>query len=193
MPSLSYRRWRTARARSLDEIAEAHAVVGGPARGRRFATQQLNRAYAVLIASHFQGFCRDLHSECVDHILTVTAPPMAILPLLREDMVRGRQLDRGNAQPGSLGADFRRFGIDLWGELAHLHPDADQWKKRLELLNDWRNAIVHEDFTSPKLSGIMTLRLVVVRRWRVACARLARAMDEVARLKMLSLTGAPPW
>ena len=57
----------------LDEIAGADAAVGGAARGRRYATQQINRAYAVLLASEFQGFCRDLHSECVDHVLTVIA------------------------------------------------------------------------------------------------------------------------
>ena len=44
------------RARALDEMAEAHAAVGGTARGRRYTTQQLNQAYAVLLAAHFQGF-----------------------------------------------------------------------------------------------------------------------------------------
>lgn len=81
MPSYSYRLWRTKRTRSLDEIAQAHAVIGGPARGRRFATQQLNRAYAVLLASQFQGFCRDLHSECVDHVLSVVAAPLRVKSL----------------------------------------------------------------------------------------------------------------
>src|SRR5262249_19369869 len=41
--------------------------------GRRYATQQVNRAYAVLLASEFQGFCRDLYSECMDHVVA-TAP-----------------------------------------------------------------------------------------------------------------------
>ena len=76
MPSISYRRWRTICARALDEMAKAHVAVGGSARGRRYTTQQINQAYAVLLAAHFQGFCRDLHSECVDHILAVMAPPV---------------------------------------------------------------------------------------------------------------------
>src|SRR5205823_5921323 len=105
MPSISYRRWRKTRGRALDEIAQAHAAVGGTARGRRYAMQQINHAYVVLLAAHFQGFCRDLHSECVDHILDVCAPPGPLRPLLRAEMTRGRQLDRGNAQPSSLGAD----------------------------------------------------------------------------------------
>jgi hypothetical protein len=56
MPSTSYRHWRTVRASALDEIAHAHAAVGGTARGRRYTTQQINRAYAMLLASQFQGY-----------------------------------------------------------------------------------------------------------------------------------------
>ncbi len=55
MPSIAYRHWRTSRAKALDEIAHAHAAVGGTQRGRRYATQQINRAYAVMLASQFQG------------------------------------------------------------------------------------------------------------------------------------------
>ena len=193
MPSISYRLWRTVRTRALDEIAEAHVAVGGTARGRRYATQQINRAYAVLLASHFQGFCRDLHSECVDHLLLVIAPPASLKPLILEGMVRGRQLDRGNAQPSSLGADFSRLEMDLWESLGLLDAASVSWKKDLELLNEWRNAIVHQDFTSSKLAGIINLRLITVRRWRKSCSRLARAMDEVIRRDLLRLTGVSPW
>jgi len=48
---------------ALDEIEAAHASVGGTGPGRRYATQQINQAYALLIASQFQGFCHDLHTE----------------------------------------------------------------------------------------------------------------------------------
>ena len=34
-------------------------------------TQQINRAYAVLGASHFQGFVRDLHTESVDYLVAI--------------------------------------------------------------------------------------------------------------------------
>jgi hypothetical protein len=193
MPSISYRHWKSARARALDEIASAHAAVGGTARGRRYATQQINRAYAVLLASQFQGYCRDLHSECVDHLLCVIAPTQSLIPLIRAEMVRGRQLDRGNAQPSSLGADFGRLEIDLWVDLSLFDASSLSWKNDLDLLNDWRNAIVHQDFTSSKLGGIMNLRLITVRRWRRSCSRLARAMDEMVRRDMQRLTGVSPW
>jgi hypothetical protein len=66
MPSTSYRRWTTIRSSALDEIANAHSAVGGTGPGRRYATQQINQAYAVLLASQFQGFCRDLAHQDFD-------------------------------------------------------------------------------------------------------------------------------
>ena len=119
MPSTSYRRWTTARTSALNEIAQAHAAVGGTGRGRRYATQQINQAYAVLLASQFQGYCHDLHSECVDHVVATIAPPVALQLLVRAEFTRGRHLDRGNAQPASLGADFGRLGIDFWAEVVN--------------------------------------------------------------------------
>ena len=57
-PAISQRQWRTVRCSAIDEIAQAHVAVGGTARGRRYTTQQLNRSYAMLLASHFQGLER---------------------------------------------------------------------------------------------------------------------------------------
>ncbi len=162
--------------RSLDEIAQSHAAVSGTGRGRRFNTQQLNQAYAMLLAAQFQGFCRDLHSECVDHLVGAIPSPSAIRPLVRIEFTRDRKLDRGNAQPGSLGADFGRFGIDLGEEFESNDAQNAARMKLLEGLNHWRNAIAHQDFTDlKKLGGTTILRLERVRRWRGACKRLALA------------------
>jgi hypothetical protein len=193
MPSNSYRIWRTTRAAALDEIAEAHAAVGGPARGRRRATQQIKRAYAVLLAAEFQGFSRDLHTECVEHLLGVIAPPPVLRLLLRGELMRGRQLDRGNAQPSSLGADFGRLDLAFWPALLVHDANSTAWRADLEALNEWRNAIVHQDFTSTRLGGIINLRITQVRRWRASCRRLARAFDEVMCGHLLALTGVSPW
>lgn len=66
MPSESLIAWQGSRAAELDELEAALRAVGGIGRGRRHATQQLNQAYAVLLSSQFQGFCRDLHTEVSD-------------------------------------------------------------------------------------------------------------------------------
>src|SRR5262249_15718514 len=164
----------------------------GTARGRRVAAQQITQAYAMLLASQFQGFARDLHSESVDHFLAVIAPPAALRSLVRAEFTRNRQLDRGNAQPSSLGADFGRLGIDFWSEVKAFAPASAAWRDDLELLNEWRNAIAHEDFTSPKLAGATALPVAQVRRWRASCRQFARAADEVMRRHLQTLTGASP-
>jgi hypothetical protein len=71
MPSQAYRQWRASRANELDQLEAAHTLVGGTARGRRYTTQQINRAYAVLLASQFHGFARDLHTEAVIHLVGI--------------------------------------------------------------------------------------------------------------------------
>src|SRR4051794_1624106 len=107
MSSHSLSRWEVERSRAIDEIAFAHASVGGSGRGRRYATHQINQAYAVLLSSQFQGFCRDLHSECIDYIVAET--PIHLQIVLREQFLYGRKLDTGNPNPGNIGADFGRF------------------------------------------------------------------------------------
>ena len=79
MSSRSLIRWNAERREALDEIENAHAMVGGTERGRRYATQQINYAYVTLLSSHFQGFCRDLHSECVDHIVALVPAHIHVL------------------------------------------------------------------------------------------------------------------
>jgi hypothetical protein len=147
----------------------------------------------VLLASQFQGFGRDLHSECMDHLVAALAPPPALWPLVQAEFTRGRQLDRGNAQPASLGADFGRLGIDFWTEVESYDPRNRARKEDLEMLNEWRNAIAHQDFDPARLGGTTTLQLAQVQRWRVACQHLARAFDEVLRRRLQLLTGASPW
>lgn len=193
MPSVSFIEWRSTRARAPDEIARGSAAVGGIRRGRRFNTQQFNRAYAVMLAAQFQGFCRDLHSECIAQILGTIASPFAVRPLVEDEFYRNRQLDRGNAQTGSLGADFQRLGIDLWAEMRTLDPRTPGLMRLLDELNLWRNAIVHHDFDPQRLGGTTILRLNRVRRWRGTCHRLARAPDEVMRRHLVDLTGSAPW
>ena len=170
-------RWVTEHVPALDEIEAAHAGVGGQGPGRRYATQQVNHAYAVLLASRFQAFCRDLHSEVTDHMADA-APAGILRDVLRERLLDNRQLDRVNAQPGSIGSDFNRFGLNLWQALYALRAQNKERNGKLELLNTWRNAIAHQDFTD--LAG-ETLGLQDVQAFRSACSALVSAMDRVMR------------
>jgi hypothetical protein len=191
MPSISYQRWVTSRARALDGIAHARAGMIGTRTARPYAVQQVNQAYALLIASQFQGFCRDLHSECVDHLVAVIAPP-ALQALVRAEFTRSRKLDQGNAQPSNLAVDFGRFAVDFWAKVDQ-HPRSAGARSLLDELNRWRNAIAHQDFDPAKLGGRTTLQLARVRRWRAACGRLAKVFDAVLRRHLQTLTGNWPW
>lgn len=110
MPSVALRRWKTEGESRLDEIAAAHAAARRSRRGRRYATQEINHAYAVLLTSQFQRFCRDLHTEAVEHIVA-GVQPRAVQSVLRTRLLEARKLDRGNPNPSNLGSDFGRLGL----------------------------------------------------------------------------------
>ena len=191
MPSEALRVWRTDASRALDEMASAHAAVGGTGPGRRRATEQINHAYAVLLSSWFQRFCRELHTEAADR-LSAEVANTAIEVMAGLALVRDRKLDRGNPNPGNLGADFGRFGLAFWDAVsAHDARNADR-KRRLEELNRWRNAIAHQDF-DPAALGVMPLHLSRVRAWRSACDRMAESFDAVVFDHLRGILGVDPW
>src|SRR5438874_13698270 len=193
MPSLSLQKWFAERASTLNDIESAHRSVRGSGPGARAATQQINQAYAVLLLAQFQGYCRDLHSEAADHfVVTVTDPDLR--DMLRDNLLFGRKLDRGNPNPGNLGSDFNRFNLAFWSRVdAHRHQNATR-KSALEELNAWRNAIAHQDFLASMLkAGRPNLTLAQVQAWRKACDGLARSFDHVLHGHLQTLTGTAPW
>ena len=192
MTSVSLHVWRTVRRTELDEMEAAHRSVGGSGRGRRYATQQINQAYAVLLSSQFQGYCRDLHSECASYF--VQSVPAGILrTALRNVLVQHRKLNTGNPNPGNIGEDYNRFGISFWDEVKNLDMRNQARQNRIEELNAWRNAIAHHDFDPARLGGTTILRLQQVLRWRKACHSLAGAFDKVMRTHLHAVNGVSPW
>lgn len=192
MPSRSRQRWITDRLAALDELESAHKAVGGPGRGRRYATQQINQAYTVLLSSQFQGFCRELYAEAADHLVGHLAPPLPLMAVVREQFTVGLKLNHGNPSPGNLGADFGRLGFKLWNQLETHYPGTAARRHALVELNEWRNAIAHHDFDPTKLGGT-TVALATVRRWRAACNGLSTTLDAVVGAQIQSLVGAAPW
>ena len=191
MSSASLQLWKSERTVAIQEIQAAHASVGGTERGRRYATQQINQAYVMILSGQFQGFCRDLHTECVDYLTAATLPP-ALQGIVRGGFLRERRLDKGNPSPGK-GDDFNRLGLNFWNSV-NLHSGRNaQRQKHLEVLNAWRNAIAHQSFDPVKLSGKTLVNLVDVRQWNTACDSLALAFDSVMGKHLSYLLGAAPW
>ena len=147
--SLSLDNWQTDRSQRLDEIEAAHQSIGGTGPGRRFATQQVNRAYAVLLAARFQGYCTDLYDECAAAIVDVT--PIAIRALATINFSHRLAMARGNAGPENMGNDFQRLGVSLWQVLVAARRSNSDRKTKLSALNKWRNAIAHDDFDNVQI------------------------------------------
>ncbi|MHB1422587.1 MAG: hypothetical protein ACYC3I_05215 [Gemmataceae bacterium] len=191
MPSHSLIRWNGERADALNEIENAHAMVCGTERGRRYATQQIDYSYAALLSSHFQGFCRDLHSECIDYIVAIV--PVQLQDLLRAEFTWNRGLGRGNPHPVAIGSDFNRLGIDFWTEVYALDARNERRRESLQERIDWRNAIAHQDFDPVAPGGIPTLHLARVRGWRGAVNALARSFDQAMYNYLQAVVGTAPW
>jgi len=191
MSSNSLQRWKGERATALNEIEAAHTQVGGSQRGRRYATQQINRAYVVLLSSEFQGFGRDLYSECVDHI--VAAAPSHLRTLMRDQFFWGQPFGRGNPQASAIGSDFGRFGRPFWEDVYAQHAQNRRRKVMLDELMTWRNAIAHNDFDPDVFGPNPALHLRQVRRWRSALRGLSDGFDRVLRDHLTGILGGAPW
>jgi hypothetical protein len=192
MPSNALLIWNSDRAQKLDYMEDIHRRVGGSDRGRRFTTEQVNHTYVAVLSAEFQGFCRDLHDECSDHLVSAIANPNVRF-VTRDLFLRGRKLKHGNPNPSNLGEDFARFGLKLWGEVRSKYTHGQVWHDRLQALNGWRNAVAHQDFSPDNIGGLTTLTLSQVREWRRTCRGLANAFDRILRDHLTALTGHSPW
>jgi hypothetical protein len=193
MPSFSLQHWFAERAAALADMENAHRSVRGSGPGARAAALQINQAYTMLLSGQFQGFCRDLHEECAGFLVMPVAD-QDLRGMLWDNLVFGRRLDRGNPNPDNLGSDFDRLGLEFWTLVAADRPENPARRAVLKELNEWRNAIAHQDFSASMLrAGRPNLTLAQVRLWRKACDGLARSFDEVMRDHLRGLTGSPPW
>jgi hypothetical protein len=181
--------WDLEQRRELDRLEAAHGSVGGG----RSAVQHLSDAYIVLLAAHFQQFCRDLHTEAVKAVAASTPHG----DLVERALLLGRQLDRGNATPAAVGADYRRLDIQLWRALSRWDRRTQLRRRRLEQLNVWRNAVAHRDFrlSASALATVAgtTRSLAFAQSCRASCDVLARQFDGVVELSLWSRLGRPPW
>lgn len=185
--------WRGLRA----ELLDAHVRVGGTGPGRRYRTEQLNLALILRLAGEFQGFARDLHNEAVEVACLYMAgwnPVWA--EVIQEQLRRRRDLDRRNATPSTLAADFSRLGLDLWPALRSRDARDRLRHRHLDHLNRARNAIAHDDtggFQQLASEGVR-LDLATFRRWRAAADKIAAGMDVVVAEHLATTFETPiPW
>jgi hypothetical protein len=190
--------WTGPRTDRVRELQEAHRLVGGGSRGRRWRTGQLNRALVLCLAGEFQGYCRDLHDQAVDHFVQATSGNNPALAAVQRALVTSnRDLDRGNANPGNLGKDFGHFGLGLWDAVRTVEPTkGPAWNTSLASLNEARNAIAHAQ--DGRLAALATagfpIWLQTIKQWHTALDGLAATMDDVVADYLDGLLGTGrPW
>jgi hypothetical protein len=192
MASSALAKWQGTRAAELDGLEAVQHALRDAGSQRMATTQQVNRAWAMLLSSHFQGFCRDLHTEALDCLLEATRPEKW-QRALRRALLSNRALDRGNPHAGAIGHDFNGLGMALW----ELVDAADKRNRRrrdlLDELNRWRNAIAHQDFDPAALGGRTTVTVGMIRSWRAACDMLALSFDLVVGRYAAAITNTVPW
>jgi hypothetical protein len=180
MTSVALQTWRTQRLGHIDELLATHRLVRGVWPGRWRRTAAINAALVLRLAAEFQGFARDLHDEACEAFAERAAsanPVVKRVAVLR--LQEGRDLDRGNAHPGSLGRDFGRFGFDVWQALHQRDRRTHRHNRSLEQLNAARNALAHSD--GAKLAVLRANGCHVIlntfRRWHGDLDALAGNLD----------------
>lgn len=196
MPSESYNIWTTTRLPLITKLDDAHKAVRRNHVGRPHGVQYLNHAFTIAIASHFQAFCRDLHSECVDHLrgfVESSGVGQATIDVIFFSILLSRKLDSKNATSSSLGSDFGRFGFNFIPALKAQSKLNKQRLSHLDEMNAWRNAIAHQNFNNKKVDVSGYLTLSKVRTWHNACDKLTLSMDNLMKERLRSLTESDPW
>jgi hypothetical protein len=152
-------------------------------------------AYILLLAGHFQRYCRALHDEAVGIAAVHVRPPGAAVMV--DWLSANRRLDRGNAHAAALRDDFRWLGTDLWVELVRMDHRNRRRRTQLDQLNAWRNGIAHQALplagghVEAAAGSARTLRWA--RLWRANCSALAQQLDRFVKKRLNSMLGVRPW
>lgn len=186
-------RWKTDRADALNTLVTVHSTVTGRRRGRQYGTEQLNYALFVSLASEFQGYCRDLHDDAIFAMTNAMAQAGdPSLEVVRTAMILSRKLDKGNAQPSSLGSDFKILGMTFWEDMAMRYPvQKPRWHGFLTDLNETRNAIAHRDTAKLVIAKVkQPLTLATFKRWRATLNAVTAGIDNAVHAYLQRTVGS---
>lgn len=140
----------------------------------------VNAALVIRLAAEFQGFVRDLHDEASVVFAAWTASGNTVAQKVIGDvLMTGRDIDRGNAHPGSITRDFRRLGLDVWEAMAIRDSRTSQINTSLARLYTARNALAHADTAKLAVLRAHGCRIVLgtFRHWRRDLDVLANNLD----------------
>ena len=94
MPSAAFVRWQTDRMPRLDEVdAHCGAVLASVPPNPTFLDETL-RGFVLHVSAHFQGFCRDLYTECSQ--IWIAAIPAGFRATAQAQFFTHLALEKGN-------------------------------------------------------------------------------------------------
>jgi hypothetical protein len=179
--------WQNDRMPRLNEIHFQCAQTLTPVPPPRLADENL-RAYIMLLSAHFQGFCRDLHTECV--VAVAASLPVGLQLMFQTQCLAGRDLDGGNPRFEAIRNDFERFYLGLNRALSFNVANATH-VTHIGQLNSWRNYAAHQKTSPP--AGAGSLSLAAVQAWKNSCDSLATELDGILYNRQLNMLGNAPW
>jgi hypothetical protein len=196
MPSNALTRWQNERLPRLNLVDAQNIAIGAQMPQNPQLVDENLRGYVLLLAAHFQGYCRDLHSECVQ--AAANAVPVPMLLMFQRLCEEGRELSKANAKYSSIKADFERFDFSLTDALTAdpllalaVRATNAELITRINHLNSWRNYAAHHNALPPNVGGPFTL--LMVQLWKNSCNGLATELDRVMYNQLMALTGVAPW
>jgi len=150
--------------------------------------QESLQGYVMLVSGHFQGFCRDLYSECAQ--ICAAAVAAGLRTTAQAQFAAELKLNTGNPTVNNIRRDFRRFGFLI--DLAGADPANPVRLTRLGHLNYWRNA-AHQKATPPPAGVPPVLVLADIQTWSASCDGLAASLDAIMHHHLLRILGPAPW
>lgn len=187
MPSASLRIWQTDRLARITELEKQSAATTALVPPNPNLEDENLRGLIMLLSAHFQGFCRDLYTECT-MLLSARIKNASIKLLFQEQFTEGRKLDSGNPNLENIRKDFERFGFTL--DLPAADPVRNPPRiTHLGRMNKLRNVAAHHGHVPA--GGIPDLATIQV--WRDSCEGLATSLDGVMYNQLLGLLKKRPW
>ncbi|HEY1786186.1 MAG TPA: hypothetical protein VGG30_11575, partial [Pirellulales bacterium] len=194
VPSNALNRWQNDRMHRLGHM-DAHCAAlfapqpaAAPAPPPPLAEESL-QGYVMLVSGHFQGFCRDLYTECAQ--LCAAAVPATMRTTIQAQFAAGLELNQRNPTRENIRDDFERFGFHL--DLGAAAPGNPQNLIHLQHLNYWRNHAAHQKATPPPAAVPAVLTLADIQAWRASCDGLAISLDDIMERELTAILGVAPW
>ncbi len=187
MSSVAKANWDNFALASLNEIEKQCRLCDSASNPNPILLDENLRAFVMLLSGHFQEFCRDLYSECVQAV--AMAIPAQLSWVIQLQCNVKLDIEKSNPRIEILKSDFDRYGTDLGLKLSR-DPANAQRITHLDILNKWRNYSAHRAARKPVIGA---LDLPHIRIWQKTCDELVTELDRIMYNQMKVLIGTNPW